>query len=100
MVETYVEKRKRGIFGWLFLIVFWLWHPMMIWWLVEYGRWANDKIGTYGRATPGRIGAEAGATMAVGFIIFVWVAGSVILGLMVFFTRGQKRLIRVDEPKA
>ena len=41
-------------------------------------------------------GATIGAGIAVGSLIFVWLAGSVILGLFVLFTR-RKKIIEVDE---
>lgn len=38
MTETYIEKRKRGVFGWLFLLVFLGWNLLMLSWLMSYDR--------------------------------------------------------------
>ena len=43
------------------------------------------------------IGTGIGVTMAVGMIVFFWVAGSIILGLFVLFTRRTKMLVLLDD---
>lgn len=100
MVETYVEKRRRGFFGRLFLVVFWLWQGIMLLWLVGYLREVAPMVTDKSANEWERAGSSIGVTFGVTFLAFWWVVGSIILGLMVFFSRGQKRLIRVDEPKA
>jgi len=40
-----------------------------------------------------RTGAAVGTALGVGVILFMWVAGAVILGLMMLFTRGKRVLV-------
>jgi hypothetical protein len=41
----------------------------------------------------GKVGAHIGATFASGFMIFVWAAGDVILGLLTLLSRGSKVIV-------
>jgi hypothetical protein len=43
-----------------------------------------------------KAGFAAGTAIGVGALIFVWVAGAVILGLFVLFTRGQKVIVETS----
>lgn len=81
------EIRKRGFFGWLFLIIFLLFNALMLAWIIGY--WVN--IGQLVQTSDAeRAGAAIGATIGTGLILFVWVAGTVILGLLALLTRGRK----------
>lgn len=87
------EIRKRGFFGWLFLIIFWLFNIFMAAWLFTY--WASlGDIQTTDKF--GHAGVVVGGTIATSVLVFFWVAGAVILGLFALLTRGQKTII-LDE---
>jgi Resolvase, N terminal domain len=47
--------------------------------------------------TAQRTGAGIGVALALGTVLFFWLAGSVILGLFVLFTRGPKKLVPLDD---
>lgn len=47
-------------------------------------------------AEAARAGATIGAGLAIGSLLFVWLAGAVILGLFVLLTR-RKKIIEVEE---
>ena len=69
----------------------------MLVWLVSYAIDVTPLIKEH-TSTTGHvsIGAGIGVTIAVGMILFSWVAGSIILGLFVLFTRGSKILLPVE----
>jgi hypothetical protein len=95
MVTGYKEVRgKVGVFGKICRFLFWGWQALMVFWLVRYSMdvapLIKENTSSAGNVD---IGTGIGVTMALGMIAFFWVAGSVILGLFVLFTRGPKMLI-------
>ena len=89
MATIQVEKRKRGIFGWIVASVFWGFNILMTVWITI--GWAvlettmqaeEDEITQAGVAIGGAIGTY--------MLLSLWFSGAVILGLMMFFTRGKK----------
>jgi hypothetical protein len=88
------EVRKRGFFGWFFLILFWLFNGLMVWSIISAGA-AISENRPFGEAE--RVGAAIGAGLGFGMILFVWLAGAVILGLFVILTRGRKTIITERE---
>lgn len=90
------EIRKRSIFGKFIKWTFILFNLLMVAWLFSY--WGtlgdiSDKAGS----DAGRAGVAVGGTVASGMIIFIWMAGAVILGIITMFTRGQKILISEEK---
>lgn len=43
-----------------------------------------------------KAGAAIGATLGTGMVLTFWVMGTVILGLMMLFTRGKKVIVTKD----
>lgn len=87
------EIRKRGFFGWVFLLLFLAFNALMAAWLFSY--WATiSGLETHGSAE--QAGHAIGATIGSGVILFFWVAGAVILGLIAMLTRGRKTIITED----
>ena len=87
MATIQVEKRKRGIFGWIVAILFWGFNVLMAASVASY--WGI--LGTM--ETEGELeqaGAVIGGTIGTGMLFSLWFFGAVILGLMMFFTRGKK----------
>jgi hypothetical protein len=66
-----------GFFGWLFLLIFLAFNAFMVVFLVIY--W-NLLAGMPPTAT--------GSILGTGAILFFWVSGAVITGLLVLLTRG------------
>lgn len=92
MTETYIEKRKRGVFGWLFLLVFLGWNLLMFSWLMSYGSETGGRIdaaASDAEMTVTVIGAGIGITS----ILMVWAFGAVITGLLAVLTRGGKTVV-------
>lgn len=75
---------KRGLFGKIFKWSFILWNVLMLVWLIA-GVNAASKLKVAGEAQ--RAGRDLGTALGAGLIITIWVAGSVIIGLFVLFTK-------------
>lgn len=96
--ETYIEKRKRGFFGWLFLLVFLAWNAICLVWLVTGLAAINDIPRTDGDGLDSV--RTFGTSIAVGFVLIVWALGAVITGLLALVTRGGKTVVRrIDRNK-
>jgi hypothetical protein len=78
IATTVTTVRKRGFFGWVFLILFLVFNAFMA--LLLFGLWAHPGSG---RITNGEV-------LGGGLVIFSWCLGSVILGLLALLTRGSK----------
>lgn len=80
-----LRKAKRGIFGKLVIFAFWGFNILMVLWI-----WGGTKSAVETQA--GLSGAEAagaaiGTGLGVTFLIFIWLIGAIILGLMALLTR-------------
>jgi len=85
------EIRKRGFFGWIFLLLFLGFNALMVLWLVSY--WSAISGGPSSGGDAARAGHAIGATIGTGMIFFFWTAGAVITGLFALLTRGRKTYI-------
>jgi hypothetical protein len=85
------EVRKRGFFGKVFMVLFVLFNILMLAWLTSVRVAPLVNQGTEHSAA--RTGAAVGATLATGFLITVWAAGDIILGLLAFLSRGKKIIV-------
>lgn len=91
-------RRKRGFFGWIFLLIFLGFNAFMALWLLSY--WSNIGGALSSGSAAGRTGAAIGVTIASGVIFFFWAAGAVITGLLALLTRGQTTYIEEAESGA
>jgi len=84
------ERYQRGIFGWIFKLLFIAFNVFMFAVLVVLWVGANQTP-TDPRDTM-HVGAAitAGATM---MLAIPWVLGDIILGLLTYFTRGTKVIV-------
>jgi GYF domain 2 len=84
------EVRKRGFFGRLFLILFFAFNALMLWWFID----ATSRISALPPVTSeaGRAGQAIGMVTGYGFLLFVWVCGAVIFGLLALLSRGRKTI--------
>jgi hypothetical protein len=80
---TTITKHKRGFFGWIFLILFWAFQAAMAV-LVYANTYAANSA-----ANDEAAGALLflGAFAVIGW--FIWLLGTVILGILVLATRGK-----------
>ena len=89
---TRVERRKRGIFGWLFLILFWAFQIIMA--VALFAALSSTAEQTAALTTEAeKAGAAIGTVLGVGMIASIWASCSVILGIFVLLTRGRKTII-------
>lgn len=84
------EKRKRGFFGWVFLILFLGFNALMVLWLGAYWAALSDMETS---SSAEAAGAAIGGTIGSGMLLTLWVFGDIILGIFVLLTRGQKIII-------
>jgi hypothetical protein len=95
-MTTIREVRKRGFFGWIFLLIFLGFNALMALWLLTY--WSNIGGALSSGSEAGRAGAAIGVTIASGVIFFFWAAGAVITGLLALLTRGPRTYIEETIP--
>jgi hypothetical protein len=90
------EVRKRGFFGWVFLLIFLGFNGLMVLWLFSYWSQIGSSLSSGSQAE--RAGSAIGATVGTGMILFFWMAGAVITGFLALLTRGRKTYIeeRID----
>ncbi len=92
----YQEIRgKLGVFGWIWRILLLIWQAAMIGWVVSYASAVAPAVEAGGAEG---VGAAIGGTIGIGFIIAIWVGGTVILGLFVLLTRRTKAMVPIDRP--
>ena len=91
MSKTIVEERKRGWFGMLLKIVFYLFNAFMTLWFVLWivGLFNMPEcVGEFASAC--RAGQLTGSFAAFTMLSFIWLTGEAIIVLMLLATRGQK----------
>lgn len=84
-----VEKRKRGIFGWIFLLIFWVFNAAMLT-AVIVGMGGSAEHAATLSSEAEKAGAGIGMVLGLGMLLSVWVMGDIILGVLVLLTRGKK----------
>lgn len=94
MPDAYVETRKRGFFGWVFLILFLAWNALMIYWAVKVGMAMGDVPAVTSEAQQTTRDAARGTAMVI--VLVVWALGAVITGLLAMLTRGSKVIRRLQ----
>ncbi len=95
LIKKTVTKHQRGFFGRIWQIVFWLFQALMIFFVVinfqSVGEVSNDCADA---------ACEAGAVIGGGLVAvsgwFIWFLGTVIIGLLMFATRGKLVTYEVD----
>lgn len=81
-----LKKPKRGIMGKIFLWLFYLFNILMLVWLVGGMNAASDVV-KQAASEAEKAGASIGAGIGFASILFVWVIGDVITGLLALMTR-------------
>lgn len=85
---TRTETRRRGIIGRIFLWLFWLFNALMLVWMVGGLGAAGDVAGSASTEAE-KAGAAIGTAIGATLILGIWMAGAVILGLLVLLTPGK-----------
>ena len=94
----YQEIRgKLSVFGWIWRILLLGWQVAMIGWVISYTSLVAPMVEEGGA---GGVGAAIGGTIGIGLIIFVWVAGTVIIGLFVLLTRRTKAMVPISDAES
>ena len=88
------EKRVRGFFGWVFLVVFWCFNALMAFGFFS-GVSGNVQQAENLGSDAERAGYAVGTFLGAGMILSVWVLGAVLLGIFVLLTRGKKVIVEV-----
>lgn len=84
-----LRKPKRSLFGKLVKWSFIGFNVLMLLWMILGVGGAAETIDTAGSDAE-KAGAAIGTGLGAMMIIFVWVAGDVVLGLMTLLTRPKK----------
>ena len=90
-----IEKRTRGFFGWIFLLIFWGFNALMAAWLIVGMSGNAEKYQTL-TSEAARTGHAAGTGIAFMMILMVWALGAVIFGMLAYFTRGRREMIEIE----
>lgn len=88
LMRRTITRRRRGPFGWVIAVLFWGFNALMVAWLISYLGLIGDHLGdSADEAT--QAGTVIGGAIGSGFLLFIWFIGDIILGIMMFFTRGH-----------
>lgn len=97
MATVTTERRKRGVFGWIVAILFWAFNAFMLFAVIMGISSTTDQMDS-AITDAERAGTAIGATLGLGMILSVWFFGTIILGIMMLFTRGKKITITEERP--
>jgi hypothetical protein len=84
-----LRKLKRTIFGKLVKWSFIGFNILMLYWMIAGVGGAAETIGTAGSDAE-KVGGAIGTGIGAMLILFVWVVGDIVLGLMTLLTRPKK----------
>jgi hypothetical protein len=90
VVQSHV--RKRGFFGKIFKFLFIAFNALMLIWVVSYWVTLGGMFQTAATDAT-KTGMEIGAAIGTGALLFLWVAGAIILGLITMLSRGSTVVI-------
>lgn len=94
--KSTVTKHKRGFFGRIWQIVFWLFQIAMVSVAVINFQSVGEVASDCGSTACGAGAVIGGSILAVGGW-FLWFLGTVIFGLLMFATRGKLVTYEVEE---
>ncbi|MEI8715864.1 MAG: hypothetical protein EOS05_10370 [Mesorhizobium sp.] len=84
-----IEKRKRGFFGMIFWWMFLAFNALMGLWIFYAIKISSEHFQATADAAS-QAGTAIGGTLAVGMLLWLWLFGDIILGLLVALSRGKK----------
>ncbi len=83
------SKPKRSLFGKIIKWTFIGYNVLMLFWFISGLNIASDGI-TNSATDAEKAGATIGSGIGIMLIIFVWTAGTVILGIFTLLTRAKR----------
>jgi hypothetical protein len=83
-----IEKRNRGFFGMIFWWMFLAFNALMGLWIFYAIKMASQQYQATTDAAA-HAGTAIGGTIAVGMLLWLWLFGDIILGLLVALSRGK-----------
>jgi hypothetical protein len=86
------EKRVRGPLGQIAKWLFIGFNLLMVLWFV-FAVMATSEVAATAEGSAERAGTAIGAALGFGMIIFVWLAGALVLGLAALLTRGERTVV-------
>lgn len=86
---TQLNKPKRSFFGKIIKWTFIVFNLLMLWWMIKGMGGAADVIDTATNDAE-KAGAAIGTGIGFTFILFIWVLGDVILGILTLLTRPKR----------
>jgi hypothetical protein len=85
-------KRRRGFFGWVFLLLFLIFNVAMALWVV--GAWqASNDLASNTTDQAAQVGIAVGGFIAGAALLWIWLFGAIITGLLAFLTRSGKTVV-------
>ncbi|WP_413850840.1 hypothetical protein [Albidovulum sp.] len=104
LVKTQVTKHQRGFFGRIWQVAFWLFQFAMLALVVANFGAVGDQINTdcaREMTDSLRKACQAGTVIGGGIVAvggwFLWFLGTVILGILMFATRGKLVTYQVED---
>lgn len=91
-----IEKRQRGFFGWLFLLLFWGFNLLMAFAFFS-GISASGAERAQQVTSLERDMHAVGTFIGAGMLLTFWAIGAALLGLFVLLTRGAKVVIETSD---
>jgi uncharacterized membrane protein len=89
------ERRRRGFFGWLFLLVFLAFNLLMLLSVIAGLNAVSEGMAPATEAE--KAGAAIGTAIGISMLLGIWAMCAFILGLFVLLTRGAKTVIETTE---
>lgn len=90
-----VERRQRGFFGRIFQILFWLFNILMLIWLFT-SLAGMGEVATKATSDAEKAGAGLGIIVGLGIILWTWLIGGLVFGLMMYASRGKKVIETIE----
>ena len=80
-----LRKARRGLIGKLVIFLFWAFNALVALWIWGAVKGASEH--SAGLSGAEAAGAAIGTGLGITMIVFIWLIGAVILGLMALLTR-------------
>jgi hypothetical protein len=94
MARKLIEKRRRGVLGWMMLVFFWIANGLMALWLagtlVSWGKMAQPVSEAERAAT------DLGVVVALGVIFSIWACIAIVTGMLAYVSRGRKEIVEIE----
>lgn len=90
------ETRKRGFFGWIFLLIFIGFNLFMAAVTLTYFGLLSD-LGKTTASEAERAGHAIGSVIGVSMVLGMWASGALITGLFAMLFRGRKTIVEEYE---